>query len=168
MADWNKIAERVPDALIKTRPQGGQQIRYIEWHAVRDLLDERAPGWSVEIREIGLLAERIYVRLALTINGVTREQVGNEEEEQKGYGDPYSNAYAQAFKRAAAMFGIGSELYDKDYRPARSEQAPAKAATGRISPTEYWPVAKHKLGDMGAREHLQKHGGDFAKALEAL
>ena len=44
---------------------------------------------------------------------VTRHATGIEDTDNKGYGDAVSNASAMAFKRAAAMFGLGRHLYNK-------------------------------------------------------
>jgi hypothetical protein len=118
-----KLRERIPESLISTRQQGGANIRYIEWHAAADLLDERAPGWTSEIKEVGSVAGKIFVRVAMTIEGVTRENIGYEDEKSSGYGDPFSNAYAMAFKRAAALFGLGRHLYDKDDKQQSGRQA---------------------------------------------
>src|SRR5678816_3942547 len=50
---------------------------------------------------------------------------GIEESDNKGYGDPVSNAAAMAFKRACAMFGLGRHLYQKETPMAQPKPAPA-------------------------------------------
>ena len=110
---FEKLREEIPAEYLRQRQQGGNTLSYISWYDACELLDERAPGWSMEVREIGEIAKKIYVRVALTIEGVTRENVGCEDEELKGYGDVFSNATGMALRRAAALFGLGRHLYDK-------------------------------------------------------
>jgi hypothetical protein len=48
-----------------------------------------------------------------------KEEVFDKETKEKvirelAYGDPSSNAESQAFRRAAARFGLGLYLYEKD------------------------------------------------------
>jgi hypothetical protein len=107
------------------------------------LLDRCAPGWQGEVTHIHTTRDRIFVTYRLSLwaeEGVfTREATGTEllkeakplkdEEghilrtgagipqtkmEELAYGDPSSNAESMAFRRAAAKFGLGLYLYDKD------------------------------------------------------
>ena len=145
MNQASKLAERIPENLIATRMQGGTKIRYIEWHTAADLLDERAPGWTSEIKEVGSCSGKIYVRVALTIEGITRENIGYEDEKASGYGDSFSNAFAMAFKRTAALFGLGRHLYDKDdaqnarKETQRHQALPPPAAPFRTPPIKQEP-----------------------------
>jgi hypothetical protein len=121
----DELRERVPDRYLKHRTQGGSNITYISWYDVCELLDDRAPGWSLEVKEVGERAGMIYVRVALTIDGVTRENIGCEDEDMKGYGDVFSNIVGMASRRAAALFGLGRHLYDKgdaSRQPQRPQQ----------------------------------------------
>jgi len=123
-----RLRERVPDEMLKRRQQGGSNITYLSWYDACDLLDDRAPGWSCEIKEVGELAGKIFVRVALTIDGVTRENIGCEDEDMRGYGDVFSNSVGMALKRAAALFGLARHLYDKSdaSRGGRAPQAPQR------------------------------------------
>lgn len=125
-----KLRERVPDDLIKQRRQGGATLDYLEWHAAAALLDDRAPGWSCQIKQVGEIGGKVFVIVAITIDGVTRENIGFEEEAKSGYGDPFSNSFAMSFKRTAALFGLARHLYNKDdKRQPEARQYPRQAAS---------------------------------------
>lgn len=111
------LSRPVAPRHIRTRKQGGSTISYIEWHVACNYLDHFAPGWSWEIVSISEHGGLTVVHGALTIPAsdgvVTRHATGIEDTDNKGYGDAVSNASAMAFKRAAAMFGLGRHLYSK-------------------------------------------------------
>ena len=120
----------VPDRLISTkRVPGKYDAAYIRHTVVRDLLDLYAPGWESRT-SITSLDGRVYVTVSLTLHGsdgsITRDGIGNELDEieepetsagtaKRGpsYGDPSSNAQAQALRRAAMEFGLGRALWKK-------------------------------------------------------
>ncbi|WP_218081173.1 Rad52/Rad22 family DNA repair protein [Anthocerotibacter panamensis] len=125
MAD---LSRPVPPRLIRTRQQDGATIPYIPWHTINHLLDHYAPGWEGKISEIRFSNDRIYVVYALTIHAsdcsVTRMATGTEllkgtdrqgKPREIAFGDPSSNAESQAFRRAAARFGLGLHLYEKGH-----------------------------------------------------
>lgn len=127
------FAKPIPKQCIGERTQGGRKIAYLPWYIVAEVLDAYAPGWVGEPTNIQILSQRVVVTYRLTIQtaeGIfTRVNTGTESdwdeeemvvdqrtgEEKKAqhYGDPTSNAQRMAFKRAAADFGIGRDLYDK-------------------------------------------------------
>lgn len=113
------LQKHLPARLIKQRKQGGATLDYIEWHTAANLLDFYTGGmWSSHITGEWHTDKTYTVRVAITIHAleddVVRENIGFEDLDLKGYGDPYSNAYAMAFKRAAAMFGVARHLYNKE------------------------------------------------------
>lgn len=132
-----KLAEPVSEELIKTKPgikdrDGNEiQIRYLEWHTVVDILDRVNAEWETHIKEVGHINGQIYVRVALTIAGVTRENMGFEHSATDSYGDPFSNAYAMALKRAAALFGVGRTLYRSSEKPSVSGSQGARTGKSR-------------------------------------
>ena len=161
------LCERVPAHVIKTRKQGGTSISYITWHDACDLLDERSPGWECRITAQGSEAGKVFVRVALTIEGITRENIGYEEEEKSGYGDPFSNAFAMALKRAAALFGLGRHLYDKDDKP---HTKPAITPQAPKPPSRAWLCSE---GNKKSIVHLSKLLNDeyevsYAEQRESL
>jgi len=121
---WRPIADIVADLSkpiadrhIRQRKQGGALLSYIEWHVACNYLDHFAPGWSWSIVSISEHGGLTVVHGSLSVPAadgvVTRHATGIEETEAKGYGDAVSNASAMAFKRAAALFGLGRHLYSK-------------------------------------------------------
>ena len=111
--------------LIRTRRQGGSEISFLEWFEVNRILDQQCPGWSGTVREVYTAGDTVIVSYSISVPTaegiVTRGAVGSEK---LGSGfDPVASAEQQAFKRAAARFGIGLDLYDK------AAAAPATAAS---------------------------------------
>lgn len=83
-----------------------QLVGYIDGRTCMELLDEKGE-WSVEHTPILSEGKLIGVQAAITIDGVTRSDVGVPSNQ-----DPVKGAYSDALKRAAVHFGIGRELYD--------------------------------------------------------
>lgn len=91
-------------------------------HAVIcNYLDHYAPGWEMSTRH-DTIKQTLFVTCTITIHGLdeagnrvsqTREDTGNEKDEMssKEYGDSYSNAFAQALRRAAMRHGLGRHLW---------------------------------------------------------
>jgi hypothetical protein len=118
----------LPRSLLATRKQGGQVLEYIPWYTAARILDKYAPGWTWNIHSIHTTGDRLFLTGRLTIptaeGTVYREATGTEELKEINpktgeirelvYGDPSSNSESMAFRRAAAKFGLGLYLYDKD------------------------------------------------------
>lgn len=119
---------------VKQKTLKGNRIDFLEWHSAVRILDECAPGWQSEVKQVISEAGKIAVVVRICVpcaeGLVWREAIGNEDDDASGYGDPFSNAQAMAFKRAAAMFGVGLYLYSKDApaQSAKSESAPQRTA----------------------------------------
>jgi len=83
---------------------------------IRDYLDLYAPGWEWDF-SVTVGHERIFGVGRLTIHGsdgsLTRAASGTETLDKAGYGDPSSNAEAQALRRAAMAFGFCRKLWKK-------------------------------------------------------
>lgn len=109
---------------LKKKMRGGQVLDFIPWYHAVKYLDLHAPGWSYEVRNTVWNSEgRLVLTVRLTLpcleGLVYREATGTEEEPEEGermYGDPSSNAESMALRRAAAKFGLGLYLYNKDKR----------------------------------------------------
>lgn len=93
-------------------------LSYIPWYYAVKYLDYYAPGWSYEVRAITPVAGAVALTVRITIpcdeGLVYREATGIEDEETSSFGDPTSNAESMALRRAAAKFGLGLHLYDKE------------------------------------------------------
>jgi hypothetical protein len=110
------LSKPIPARLLRTKTVGGQKIRFLPWHTAVKFLDLYAPGWSYEIRHVTGIGGKVIVVARISIpcaeGTVYREATGQEDEDISSYGDPSSNAEAQALKRATAKFGLGLYLYD--------------------------------------------------------
>ena len=114
------LKKPLPQRLLKTRRQGGTELTYIEWFTAVELLDFYTNcNWSGEISKLEGVGNRVVITYRVTIHALdgdyVREATGSEvcDESFKGYGEPNTNAEAQAFKRAAAKFGLTLDLYKK-------------------------------------------------------
>jgi hypothetical protein len=81
-------------------------VLYLQHTDVQDRLEEVDPAWTTEVLKEERMEDSVYVRLKLTLKGVSRENVG-EGNDPKG-------AYSDALKRCAMLFGVGRYLYDSD------------------------------------------------------
>ena len=127
----------------KTKDEGKKgQNKYIPWTGCRRILDECAPGWHSEIKEISEVAGRIVAIVRIYI--VAEEGVAYREgaawvqipaDGKAMYGDPVKNSTSNAFKRAAYQFGIGEYLRGRNQafgqpegRRSNTSDAPASIA----------------------------------------
>ncbi|MGY4633120.1 Rad52/Rad22 family DNA repair protein [Thermostichus sp. OS-CIW-29] len=101
-------------SLIRRRRQGTVDIDYLEWFTVNRILDTHCPGWSGEavVTTVGDTVIVTYTIRIPTDEGVVSRSATGSEKLGSGF-DPVASAEQQAFKRAAARFGIGLDLYDK-------------------------------------------------------
>lgn len=137
------LSRPLPQGCIATMSQGGQTIGFLHWQTVARLLDTYAPGWHGAVTRIDQVGKAWAITYRLTIpcqeGEISREATGQEDEEVKGYGDSTSNGEAMAFKRAAAKFGVGQWLYDKDQTAQalathlKNEKTSALAALGKAA-----------------------------------
>jgi hypothetical protein len=114
------LTRKLPSTMLSTKRVGGTTITFISWWRVNKILDKYAPGWTWEIINFYHVPDRVFIAGRLTIptadGNIYREATGTEETKCSSYGDPSSNAESMAFRRAAARFGLGLHLYDKDSR----------------------------------------------------
>jgi hypothetical protein len=104
------------------------------------------------------------MRVAMTIDGVTRENIGYEDEDMKGYGDPFSNSFGMALRRAAALFGIARHLYDKEDKPQAPARYPAKIE--QVQPVARAQAVQPAAG--GETRNWHEEIADMWKRLRAL
>jgi hypothetical protein len=93
---------------------GNSRWFYIPWQKIRERLDRVCPGWEVTYSDPVACEDLVVVRCRITIDGTTREGVGNSEA-ATGYGTPVERATADAFKNAAEAFGVGAYLDDQAF-----------------------------------------------------
>lgn len=99
--DW-----RVGATFDRNSAKWGMLLGYIDSRLAMEKLDLLDPAWSTRMEPVTLNGES-GVRCTLTVNGVSREDVGTASQTE-----PLKGAFSDALKRAAVHFGIGRELYD--------------------------------------------------------
>ena len=122
--------------LVRSRRQGTVEVDYLEWFTVNRILDTHCPGWSGEavVTTAGDTVIVTYTVRIPTAEGVVSRSATGSEKLGSGF-DPVASAEQQAFKRAAARFGIGLDLYDrpaaKGYRTSGDTRQPASWSANR-------------------------------------
>ncbi|HEU5090624.1 MAG TPA: Rad52/Rad22 family DNA repair protein [Roseiflexaceae bacterium] len=110
---WEALSAPFPPELVELKPgavaeerQRALALAYVDARHYQARLDAVVGpfGWHVAYRPWG---ERAVI-CALTVCGITREDVGEAE---KGDPNQATSAAMQAFKRACAAFGLGRYLY---------------------------------------------------------
>lgn len=127
------LSKPIPNKYLAQRKQGGIQLTYLPWFRCVTLLDRCTGGhWDYSIVNIHTTSDRIFLTARISIYAAestfSREATGTEllKEEyfdkqtqttklrELAYGDASSNAESMALRRAAAKFGLGLYLYEKD------------------------------------------------------
>jgi hypothetical protein len=175
----------------KTKKQGGSEITFVDVHKYKERLNATVGphGWSCALR-LEPIGGKLIATVALTVLGVTKENVGDEVEvpelnergNEKIIGGPATNSYAQAFKRAASDFGLGAYLYDKEKRDEATRSLGYTARPNGNGQQKPWdkvmPFGKtkgKKLGDLSEAELSsaikwckEKDAGKFADLIKDL
>lgn len=120
----NDLTKPIKARHLRQKVRGGQRLDFIPWYHAIKYLDLYAPGWSYEVRTVtwnneGRLVLTVRLLIPCLEGIVYRDATGTEEEPEEGermYGDPSSNAESMALRRAAAKFGLGLYLYNKEAR----------------------------------------------------
>jgi len=112
------LSKAIPQRHLRTKKKGGVTLSFSPWYRVMKILDHYTRGyWDGTVKDVYTSEGRVVVTYSITIHGengsLTREATGTEVLDVQ-YGDPSSNAEAQAFKRACARFGLGLHLYEKE------------------------------------------------------
>lgn len=125
------LSKPIADRHLQTKKQGSSELTFIPWYHAVSYLDLYAPGWTYDIQYQGHVPEptklpndkkshrgKVVVKTSISIpcseGTITRSALGIEDDVVTGYGDPTSNAESMALRRAAAKFGLGRYLYNKD------------------------------------------------------
>lgn len=125
------LAEPFAPAAHKTKTLKGSSITFVSVHEYMTRLNSTVgpQGWrsAVRLEDHG---GKLVAVVSLTILGVTKENVGDEDEDKDSFGTAATNAFAQAFKRACAGFGLGAYLYDERKREAAKRGAGSQNGNG--------------------------------------
>lgn len=136
----NALKEPVSQDLISHLSKGGASIPFINVTDYKDLLDDRTGGmWEAQILDYKQIGNELCVTVRLFIHAddgiFSQDGNGLEKVDFSGYGDTFSNAYAQAFRRACESHGLSRELWRKEEhetKPANVSR-PQSNGTGKIT-----------------------------------
>ena len=110
------LREPIRAKYLRKKDAGKYKVDYVHHTTIRDLLDYFAPGWEWSTTLFSVDG-KVYVTGTLTIVGsdgrISRDGIGNEDSGVDSWGDPSSNADAQALRRAAMAMGLGRDLWRK-------------------------------------------------------
>ena len=110
------LRKPIPPRFIKYKTIKGQKIAYVPWFTLTRLLDYFCPAWDWEI-STNFDGHQVCVMGKLTLKAAegefTRSAVGDEFSEVEHFGSSYTNAEAQAFRRACGRFGLGLALWEQ-------------------------------------------------------
>jgi hypothetical protein len=98
---------------VRTKPQGGRQLKYITARHVMNRLDD-VLGPDNWWDDYSPTAHGVICRLTIRLPGgqeLTKVDAGGNPE-MKDEGDSDKGGFSDAFKRAAVKFGVGRHLYD--------------------------------------------------------
>eukprot|EP00232_Nephroselmis_pyriformis_P021458 CAMPEP_0182864918 /NCGR_PEP_ID=MMETSP0034_2-20130328/7418_1 /TAXON_ID=156128 /ORGANISM="Nephroselmis pyriformis, Strain CCMP717" /LENGTH=222 /DNA_ID=CAMNT_0024997191 /DNA_START=49 /DNA_END=714 /DNA_ORIENTATION=+ len=118
----SELSEPLPDEMLKTLyADNGKPLPYIPWFTAQKILDQHAPGWCGEVRNVVFSPRDGSVTVTYRVSVPTadcglvyRDATGTEPATGAGgrsFGDPTQRAEQQAFRRACARFGLGLYLY---------------------------------------------------------
>jgi hypothetical protein len=94
--------------ISKKDAHKGSLLGYIDARTCMEALDQLDSNWAAVHGDPIVIGDVLVgVPCALTVNGVTRSDVGMPSSQE-----PIKGAYSDALKRAAVHFGIGRELYE--------------------------------------------------------
>lgn len=115
------LSKRLPPDCLGSKKVSGREMTFVPHYVVTALLDHYAVGWQNRIVRVEISdgVVRVFIRLGIPCaEGIVwRESTGESDDwetDPKQYGNPIANAEASALRRAAARFGVGRWLYDKD------------------------------------------------------
>lgn len=136
-------------------------IDYVNVTDLKDQLDERVGVWTSEVISTTVTAAELLVVVRITIHAsdgaFSQDGTGAEWLGHTGFGDTYSNAYAQAFRRACEGHGLGRALWRRDeiqdnQLGAQHHENNQQSEYNQERPQED-PVAR-SLGDMLSTKQL--------------
>lgn len=159
------LAVPIPRAMISSKNKGWDKkkdqpiiIEYANVTDLKDLLDERVGLWTAEVISFQQLSNSLCIVVRISIyatDGVFHSDgTGIESFDHGGFGDPFSNAYAQGFRRACEGHGMGREMWRKsEHVESEADVDNSESASDTQERSQYDPVAKN-LADMVTARQL--------------
>lgn len=103
----------IPDHIIQSKQVGARRFRFISAKDTVSILDQFAPGWEGHVTNIYAVHDRLFVSYKITLHAregkFSRESTGSTLLDSSG-ADPAVAGEEQAFRNAAAKFGLGLYL----------------------------------------------------------
>ncbi len=104
----------IPQRFIKYKLIKGNRIEFVRWTDLARLMDYFAPGYEW-ITTSNFDGTQVCIHGELKIHAAegifTRSAVGDEYSGVDSYGSSFTNAEAQAFRRACGRWGLGLHLW---------------------------------------------------------
>ena len=174
---YQRLSEPVPAGLIQLKEveykKNGQKKTFtldvVSWYDTADLMDNRAPGWEMEVSDPVITKDYLMVKVKVTVHGsdgsASRENTGIEELSSSNfYGDVLSNAVAMSFKRACAMHGLGRHMWrNEDKYKQKGKRSSGDGAS--TAPPKLRKVEKATVVDVVAQRKERK---EFEEMLEKM
>lgn len=150
-----RLREPIPEKLLSNKPVGRDDSRrtitYVNVTDCKDLLDERVGNgyWDATFVHDNVAGELYICWVKIRIHALDgifdQDGVGDCSFNRGGFGSASTNAYAQAFRRAAEGHGLARELWRGELS---EEQKNSPATTAQIASlhTEIERLGKEELG----------------------
>lgn len=162
------LAVLIPPEWVSYKVRKGRnnqevKIEYVNVTVLKDFLDERAGNWTAEVKSTTVMGNQIGIVVRLSIECLDgwyfQDGTGIEELNHSSFGDSYSNAYAQAFRRACEGHGLGRELWRKsdvhqaeyDRHAPEPQQRQPQPTAGQNSGSYRSPQQSAPQGNGGGR-----------------
>jgi len=148
---------------------------YITEGAITARLDAVDPLWSFQLQQVSVRGRQAVAHARLSVNGVTRENIGMQTIEfvgttDKEAGEAEKGAATDALKRCARLFGIGRYLLDAPKEGADFDRwlnaltgKPATNGNGKKPPIPFDSIAAAKLPDPSGTQWTQDEATAWAK-----
>jgi hypothetical protein len=103
---------------LKSRKQGNTTLTYCPWNTIARHLHHRAPGWCWEVQSVQEVGGSVVVTGRLTIPTADGDllhysAVASEPLESASKAPAAEVAASSCLRRAAALAGLGLELWEK-------------------------------------------------------
>ena len=166
LTDVDQLAALVvpfPITEIKTRDQGGTNLKYYEAHTIQQrLLDVLGTGLSIKTGQVIATESNVNMETILEVAWASGKLTitsgwGSADiligKTGKIVNDPYKTAATDSIKVAASKLGVAQELYDSKYR---------EGLAVRLKELEDQEAEKALLTCQGCQGEIT--GGSFVKA----
>lgn len=143
---FREIARPFEPFLVESRPRGGRPFEFVTTGAVMNRLDE-VLGPESWWDEFSATEEAVVCRLTIRLpdgRTITKAGAGRADGSRDTDGDDQESGYSEAFKRAAAKFGVARYLY-RDGAPSPSPRTVTSPTSAPSAPPD--PDLEVEIGE---------------------